>query len=71
MSEDNEEYVPWGERENFKDIAPILQDDGPEESTVIRIPYTAECTLPSELPPNSINETLPTANKDVRFGTAH
>lgn len=61
MSEDTEQYVPWGERDNFKDIVPILQDDGPEESTVIRIPYSPECTFPTELPPNSINKVLTTA----------
>lgn len=45
----SDDYISWGEREEFKDIVPILQDDGPEESTVIRIPYTKECTFQEDI----------------------
>lgn len=45
LSTMSDDYTPWGEREEFKDIVPILQDDGPEETAVIRIPYTKECTF--------------------------
>jgi hypothetical protein len=38
-----DEYVPWGQREGWSDVVPVEQDDGPSDSPVIQIPYTAEC----------------------------
>ena len=34
-------YIPFAQREEFKDIVPILQDDGP--NPLVPIAYTQQC----------------------------
>lgn len=49
MSDTSDEYVPWGKRDGWADVVPIEQDDGPADQPVIQIPYSADCTLGTEI----------------------
>lgn len=64
----SDDYIPWGEREEFKDIVPILQDDGPEDATVIRIPYTPECTFQVQREVNNLFVSLEQGSVNLNRG---
>ena len=43
-------YIPLSERDQWRDVTPIPQDDGP--NPLVPIMYSQECEL-NPLPPNS------------------
>lgn len=36
-------YIPYAQREEWNDVEPIFQDDGPDP--IVPIAYSAECTF--------------------------
>ena len=41
VSSDSDQWIPYGERDEWQDVEPLEQDDGPDP--VVRIAYPEKC----------------------------